>query len=453
MGKLASIDKGVDLSSITDIKKLHEELYGRAMREGRELGKDLEFLSAVEELLTAIMASAERATVFDDYVWLGLAATQWQVVYSTTWNIPKTIDMPLPSTQKELVKPLPGNKALSADEVRDWCKRHAEYLGLLRVAKTGKPSSQLDMDWDWRQAETLFASDVLDGFPNFAGRIGSASYGLLEEVWLKDVKQIRAYFIWKKRGAPYPGQEREDYDFACDHIRRLLTDRSGKRSIKARPSEFGEAKAYIEQRYLTNGRVVHEGASEKAAAARVLIARKAERIHERRKQTESKYSECAENDLRNWIWAELYVKMFYENIVPAVMENGKENVLAVLKAFQYSKAPENCWWVINCFEAALAIYFLNANTIQELWKDSDSEPWPETVMESVARVSSWPKDYRIPDAVSGMFRFDGDCISFKGVMTEAQRHALLNSLSDRDARTHVEALFRQSRVVRREMTL
>src|SRR5271157_5160742 len=122
MSKLASVD--TEFSSIAEIKRAHEQLYSRAMREGRELSSDLEFLSLVENLLAAIRKSAENVTAFEDYVWLGMAATQWQGTYSSIWNIPKTVDIPLPSGGKELVKPLPSNKALSVDEVRDWCKRH-----------------------------------------------------------------------------------------------------------------------------------------------------------------------------------------------------------------------------------------------------------------------------------------------------------------------------------------
>ena len=65
------------------------------------------------------------------------------------------------------------------------------------------------------------------------------------------------------------------------------------------------------------------------------------------------------------------MKMFYEHIIPAVLQNDEESVLTVLKAFQFSN--ENSYnLIINCFEAALPIYFLNPGIVEKLWPSISS---------------------------------------------------------------------------------
>ena len=44
--------------------------------------------------------------------------------------------------------------------------------------------------------ETFFVSEVLEGSINFASNITSESYWRLEEVWLQQVKTLRAYLLW-----------------------------------------------------------------------------------------------------------------------------------------------------------------------------------------------------------------------------------------------------------------
>ena len=46
---------------------------------------------------------------------------------------------------------------------------------------------------------TSFNLDILEGKINFISKIGSKSYWRLETEWLKKVKQLKAYFIWKSR--------------------------------------------------------------------------------------------------------------------------------------------------------------------------------------------------------------------------------------------------------------
>jgi hypothetical protein len=435
--------------SIDEIKQEHSKLYERAIRDGRN-SKPLEAdLKKVEELLNQLTVCSQNVSTIDDYRWLSQAALQWQVVYSSTWNIAKTVEIPRPP--RALLQPLPSDRALSETELEDWQRKHADYLGLLRFVEQRRESSPEEMEWDWHQAQVILVSDILDGFPNFAGRIAAKSYWRLEEVWLKDVKRIRAYFIWEGEGKKVFDPEEKNYDRACEHIRDMLV-----KSVKAQAIEFGVAKAYLEGRYLTGGRVVHEGAGEKCASAKVLIATKAERIRARRKKTEWNYVEGSQNDLTNWLRAETYMKLFYENIIPAVVNKDQMSVLRVLKAFQYSKAPENCWWVINGFETALAIYFLDPEVIKGLWKDSEADPEPASYIDSSVPVSWGSREFYVPAICKDSFTFDGARIVFRGVMADAQKEALFEALKEEDYRRNrkdIELLCHRSRLIPRKTTL
>src|SRR5271157_1312663 len=148
----------------------------------------------------------------------------------------------------------------------------------------------------------------------------------------------------------------------------------------------------------------------------------------------------------------MYVRLFYENIIPAVVEKDRLSVLRVLKAFQYSKAPENCWWVINCFEAALAIYFLDRRIIESLWEDSKGDLVPASYLDSSVPVSWSLHESDVPDICKGSFTSNGRQIAFRGVMTDEQRDTLIEKLKDGSYRKDVELLYRRTRLIPRETT-
>lgn len=182
-----------------------------------------------------------------------------------------------------------------------------------------------------------------------------------------------------------------------------------------------------------------------------LIRKKARRIYETTGFTSTDH---------NWMLAETYVKMFYENIIPAVEQNDREKVLRVLKAFQYSKTSG--FLIKNCFEVALAIYFLNPKIIQSLWRESKKEPAPETNVESIALVKSWPQNFTTDEPCKTRFDISEDRseIDFRGVMLEVERDALLKALnlatSGNPAQEHIDAIEKlhyQSRLIHEETTL
>ncbi len=435
--------------SLDDIKERHTNLYERAVKDRHGSQPSKALLTDVDNLLDQIRLYSNRVEFFDDYRWLSDAALQWQVIYSSKWNIAKFVELAAPP--ESMLQRLPVDKALYETELDSWRRGRAQYLGLLRQARQGRRSTDAEMAWDWRQAQVLFASEVLDGFPNFAGRIGPESYWRLEDVWLKEVKRIRAYFIWQSEGKKLFDStvEKDHYRRACAHIREMLVDER----IKAQANEFGPAKAFLETQYLTNGKILHDGSDEKSVRARVLISIKARRIAERRQKVERDYVHSKYNDDANWIRAESYVRLFYENIVPAVLNKDRTSTLRVLKAFQYSKEPDNCWWVINCFETALAIYFLDREIIKNLWKESANDPVPASYMDSSVPVSWSFQEFKVPPICRDCFKFDGMHILFRGVMTDEQREALISELRGESRRKDIELLYRRSRVIPKETTL
>ena len=240
-------------------------------------------------------------------------AVKWQAALSSKLNIPMTIKIAKPS--RNLLPKLSPGKALTDNEIEYWVTRNAEVFGLCRKVRIHRDSTKEEDIWDQQMAEIYFVSDVLEGKINFASRISSGSYDRLEGTWLKDVKLLGAYLRWQNRGGgESKTSEEDDFLEAGMHFRKLLTNNG----IKARKTEFGEAKAYIEKHYLTNDKVD----TEKNNEAYWLIRKKAERINE----TSKLFKEPPErhSDDMNWFNAEHYVKMFYENIIEAVIKENDE---------------------------------------------------------------------------------------------------------------------------------
>ena len=259
---------------------------------------------------------------------------------------PEIVERPLPS--QRFPSSLPVTNAFSEKELHSMLTRDAHIFSLLRHMPINIQINTEEAYLDWRQATVQLASNILDGSINFSVRIASPSYFHLEDVWLQEVLRLRTYFLWKRRGEIDLGLDKIDYQQVCDDLHQKLISYD----IKADITQFKEAKLYLEDHYLSNNRLDMGKES-----VRLLVARKATRIYE---------TTGMRNPKENWIKAENYAKMFYESIIPAVLDDDPEKVLTILKCLQYNtKAPETDWGVINCFEAVLAIYFLKPKTIQK----------------------------------------------------------------------------------------
>jgi len=275
---------------------------------------------------------------------------------------------------------------------------------------------------DWLDALALFSLVVIDGKEIAFTQLEPADYALLEDAWLTRVKRLKAYFMWN---ADKGSRHSDNYTRASKEIREFLRVRP-----RARVDDFDKAQAYIKEKYLTSDGSLDD----KKPATHDLLKRKAERIWRMTGDGE-------QDSDPNWLRARLYAAMYYENIIGAVRTSDETKTLMVLKAFEFSKSQANRYLVINAFEAAIAISFLDKDTIRSILGD------PEKKYDfSVAPVKNWPADVRI---LRLSFHPGEQQLIFEGVMKEEEKAALLRQLElrqlgDADRRSAVEHLFQQS---------
>ncbi len=348
-------------ATIEDIRRKHEKLYGDILRDHSRLVADKAKFGAFMKEANQLLAEMKSATVtsVEEYDWLNDIAIKWQIVFSSILNIPITIQIAPPQT----LDPSSLVRVLSKDELRarveekallqsgfrkaEWLLREVERLR--NIPCLDEERAKLE---DWHSAIVLLAGDILDRKIDFVLQIRSESYAdLVEPAWLQEVKKIRAYFTWKDGDST--GSAAEDYYRACERIRDMFIDPG----IKASPRDFEEPKVYLETRYLTEGRI-----NKAKPGTRNSTARKALRIYEATGQA---------NAVKNWLRAEEYVRLFYDNIIPAVTEKDPDRTRQVLEAFQFSKKFGDHDLIVSFFETALAMYFLDPQIIQEIW---DKEP-------------------------------------------------------------------------------
>lgn len=422
---------------LASAKQRHAALYGSKEAQFARLQNDQgyrrDFIAQVDSLLNDVSELSGRRISLSEYRWLVDVAVKWQVAFSTMFNLSRGVAIS-PASER-LFGPAEREEALTEAELEYWIARNAEYFAFSRRASdVTTASSKEEREADWKMAAVFLASDILDGKINFARRIAPASYYRLENEWVKEVKKLRAYFRWERKGKRVGALfALEDYYEECAEMRSRLKDRG----IKGLPTEFGAPRHYIEERYLANGSI-----DLGKQAVRDMIERKARRI-------QSENGQSGEASLDN---AQVYMRMFYEHIIPAALERDEEHILTVLKAFQFSRAPENDFFVINCFEAALAIYFLDASVIEMLWEKSATKPRGEAVVESVVEVPYWPEHFQTPEECVRQFRVDGRRIYFTGMMSSMQRRRLWSSVEEKCI-PYVDQLFEQSRVIHEESTL
>jgi hypothetical protein len=200
---------------------------------------------------------------------------------------------------------------------------------------------------DWHVGKMRFVSDVLEGNINFALRIPPESYPQLEREWLEDFKKHKAYSIWEARDRGFDlDSGLSNYHAACKWIVGQLTDRDRKMPKES----FANVQEYIQGQILTAGildiskRHAHE-----------LVTTKARRLHYLRKDNSPN---------ENWLLAEKQAKLYYENIIPAVIQGDQESIRQIADAIEPAKIDLTFYQLVNCFEITLVAYFVNMDTFQ-----------------------------------------------------------------------------------------
>ena len=300
----------------------------------------------------------------ENYLWICDTVISWENRLSAMLNISHTV--PLSNPPADLLPRLARGNALSEDELDLRVTSLARVVYAYRIRKDHR-SDDDRKDEDWNKAEVFLALDILNGTINFAGRISSDSYPRLEKIWLAQVRELIAYLGWERNGGvigdPHTS---EHYVKAWTDLKMRLLEPT----IKATVSEFGEAKRYLEKNYViqvgTHYKIDHNKLNK--AGYLNIIQIKSNRIREVAGQWDSDRN--WDND-RNWFDAETYVKLYYENIIPAVMGD-TESAQKVIDAFDYSmKSGTGSFYrgahrIINVFEMALAIYFLSIETLNKI---------------------------------------------------------------------------------------
>lgn len=436
------------VTTIGDLKQEHDILFGEAFAqrtlflENRKRDREYikSFKGRANHLLESLTELSGQVTSVDDYNMLSEIASQWQVVFSTILNEPVDIKIHPPSLNMWTNRPLTEEELKSNQEMR------AKELSIIRrinnilqQARTDlkDDSSREQKEGDWHNAQVEFAWRVLEGKINFIQQLSPESYWRLEDVWLREVKRYKAYCIWESRGSPFTWNPNPDADYlrACDAILDKLVDPDIKKSSL---TEFEKARTYLMHYLSKDGRL-------DAAKSEKFIQQRAYHVWK---------SGGEDDEQRNYGIAETYLKMFYENIIPAVMRDDEESTLLVLKSFQYSRALGGRYLFINCFEVALAVYFLNPSIIGRLWAKSAAGSRPESWLRSEVPVNSWP-GYLLSKDCGGKFTYDWERqrIAFEGVMTKRECAALLKGLTRDEHRRAVIKLYRLSRCLPRDMTI
>lgn len=364
------------------IKSTHKPLYDQVFKiviekemaktsdQKKEWSDKIHELSdQINDLLQSLINFASQVTSINDYNWIREACYKWGVLGDY-------IDLKLPLFDTveagEKSKKL-GEKILSLlpeelPEISSTTKISKEYLEkeAYRLGEFRKerliienrsqihqliPSSLDEIKLDYYNACTYFSSKILEGKLDPTYQVPPELYECLEEVWLEEVKHLKAYENWQKEGANriYEESTTVNYYFqACQQITASLVAPY----IKAPLSRFKEAKKYLKDNYLTEEGKLDEDKSNK------LIEIKSYRIWETTKNW---------NHSENWLSAQQYVEDFYENIIPAVVDSNPESITKVKNAIQAIKDPAH-YHIINCFEVALVIYFLPSEVLQDVEK-------------------------------------------------------------------------------------
>jgi hypothetical protein len=253
---------------------------------------------------------------------------------------------------------LPHSRISDADLLKA-TQNTALYLSRLRKAEAFVnlpaldemvPSSPEQMDADWRHASIVVATTVMTGRLHLSD-LDAECYPRLEAVWLDDIRQHIAYFNWinsrEDVGFWSPQDLRQGhYHDACLEVRNLLVDRK----VKDRLENFAPVRGYMSERYLDEFQ--HFNGEHSASLAELKAAH---------------IGASAAREFAAAL-ATAYSRKFYENAISAVELCDRDACIAVLQALQHGGSLPGLPSPITCFEAAVAISFLDATTIQGLWK-------------------------------------------------------------------------------------
>jgi hypothetical protein len=339
------------MMTMAEIRETHAKLYGEYIDQRQKiLQAPAEFEHRAAALLNEMRRVSALVTSVEDYDWLRSAVDKWRAVYVFTLNVPRNISLQPPT--QTLLPPI-GRKEdtfFSEAVLNRWVRNLAFEGAKRRVVcrlqamapeelLKKMPSTKEEEEQDWRAAGIQLAYEVIEGRIAL-NRIRPESYWRIMQVWLEDVKRVKAFYVWIDRGAAMetPRRTRENYSEACRLIGARLLG-----GTKLDPREFTAVSDYLEARYLSNGKVDLEKCTP-------LIGAKAHRLWETTGETD-----CD----KNWQRATNYVCEFYGHIIPAIVAGDPDAHARV--AGEMLEAVEGPDQMVNVFEMAIAVSFLPAS--------------------------------------------------------------------------------------------
>jgi hypothetical protein len=356
------------------LKNCHERLYKAAIKTyipqyAKKGYIDQSAIDEIESFLEEIEVQSSQVSTIDNFQWLANIASKWQVILSAL-NIPRAVALELP--ERQLKPSAAAMSYLSEGEIEAQIREKAYLFSRERISHraeilfdyikirekalelasnpskifslVGYTSDEIDERNDWHNAAASFAFDVFVGKVNFWRQIGPESYWRLELQWLDNIKQLLAFTLWRKRGGGWGEAEKHaDFLAACADVAYLLVNVQN----KVPPSYFFDIRDYLEEKYLSNGKVDFSKPDTKS-----LVKHKSEQLYN---------VHWSNNSDENWFYAESYVSFFYGSIIPAVIGDEEHLKRKLYNVLVCSDEAIDATHIINCFEIMLFKQFVWLN--------------------------------------------------------------------------------------------
>jgi len=211
------------------------------------------------------------------------------------------------------------------------------------------PSTLPQMECDWHNAIVHICSDILNQEIHFTRVIELGSIIELERISLGEVKTLNAYYIWTEKTGKKVGtiaEAQEDLLEASAGLNeKLLASPFNKKELKA---GFDFVEDYLKKNQST------------------MAQNKLSQIQTMRKLRSGE--EAIVNK---------YVKEFYGNIIPAVKKASsgirEKHTERVFLAIRSAVIDDLASDIVNCFEAALAIYFLDKRIVNKIFSKHNKD--------------------------------------------------------------------------------
>lgn len=322
-----------------------------------------DFVNCVDLFLDQLRQSVPQVRTTAAADLLGQFASEWQTIFTAELRIPRDISdifrigrapddceptltyAKVAPLQREIILERIRERAflISKDWKLNWLKRQLFAFSARPelIHKTILTPPVRTPEDDWREACVFFACDVVDARVDLALQLGVCAFEFLENVWLEDMKRLKAYFFWE---AAQPNGELADanefYGKACDDIRARLGDNA----IKSGAESFSPIADWLKKEILDHGQLD----TQTRPYARCLVEKKAWRLWNRTK---------CEDSSRNWQSAESYARSFYENLIPAVVDRNRKAIDAIRRAVLDESPANSTREIVNALEVAVVAYF------------------------------------------------------------------------------------------------